>query len=161
MTITRTRSASTTTWVRRGLLALSAAGIIATAFELASERHWKGLEQFIPWIALGVLLVALVSASAAGRSAQLLARALAVLVMGASLYGVIDHAAVNHNSGPLDQRYAETWDAMPVTEQWWLAVTKSVGPAPTLAPGILAQTALLIILASFLQTPRSDDAEEV
>ena len=28
----------------------------ATAFELASERHWNGLEQYVPWLALLLLL---------------------------------------------------------------------------------------------------------
>ncbi|KUI24835.1 hypothetical protein AU196_14990 [Mycobacterium sp. IS-1742] len=145
--------------MRRALLGLTLAGILATAFELASERHWNGLEQFIPWFALTVLTVALVLACLRSGPAHLLARALAVLVVCASIYGVVDHVAVNHNSGPLDQRYAETWEAMPVTEQWWLAITKAVGPAPTLAPGILAQTALLLLLASLLRVRRPEDSE--
>lgn len=160
MTVTETRSPlAVTTWVRRGLLALTAVGIAATAFELASERHWKEFEQLIPWFALAVLTAALVLACTASRPAHLVARVLAVLVMCASLYGVIDHAAANHNSGPLDQRYADSWDSMPVSQQWWYAVTKTVGPAPTLAPGTLAQTALLLILASALRAPRPEQPE--
>ncbi|WP_231743569.1 hypothetical protein [Mycobacterium sp. GA-2829] len=152
MTLTRTRpSVTPSTVVRRALLILTLAGICATAFELASERHWNDVEQLIPWIALAVLLVALVLACLRGRPAHVAARGLAVLVMGASIYGVLDHAAANHNAGPLDQRYADTWDSLAATEQWWLAATKAVGPAPTLAPGILAQTALLLILASLLR----------
>jgi hypothetical protein len=148
-----------TTWVRRALLALTAAGIFTTAFELASERHWKGFEQFIPWFALAVLTIAFLLVCTGSRPAHLLARTLAVLVMCASLYGVMDHAAVNHNSGPLDQRYADSWESMPMVEQWWYAVTKTVGPAPTLAPGILAQTALLLMLASVLRAPGAEDGE--
>ncbi|KUI22119.1 hypothetical protein AU195_07310 [Mycobacterium sp. IS-1496] len=156
--MTQTRpSAPGTTVVRRALLALTLAGICATAFELASERHWNDVEQFIPWFALAVLAVALLLVCLRSEPAHLVARALSVLVICASLYGVIDHAAVNHDSGPLDQRYAETWDAMPATEQWWLAITKAVGPAPTLAPGILAQTALMLVLASLLRVRRPED----
>ncbi len=152
MTITRTRPSTTgTTIVRRALLALTLAGVLATAFELASERHWNGVEQLIPWFALAVLAVALVLACLRNGTAQLLARFSAVLVMCASIYGVIDHAAANHHAGPLDQRYADSWATMSATEQWWAAVTKSVGPAPTLAPGILAQTALLLMLAGLLR----------
>ncbi|KUI32633.1 hypothetical protein [Mycobacterium sp. GA-2829] len=147
----------TTPWVRRSLLAVTAAGIVATAFELASERHWNGFEQLIPWAAAAVLTVAVGLACTRRRAAHLLARTLALMVMGASLYGVLDHAAVNHHSGPLDQRYADSWDAMSETQQWWYAVTKMVGPAPVLAPGILAQTAFLLILASAL---RANDARE-
>ena len=31
--------------VRRGLVALTVVSILATAFELAAERHWNGVEQ--------------------------------------------------------------------------------------------------------------------
>lgn len=153
MTLTRTRptDAPSTTVVRRALLILTLAGILATAFELASERHWNGVEQLIPWIALAALAVGLVLACLRSGHAHVAARVLAVLVMGASIYGVLDHTAVNHNAGALDQRYADTWDSLPAAEQWWYAFTKTVGPAPTLAPGILAQTALLLVLASVLR----------
>ena len=40
--------------VRLSLVALTFIGILATAFELATERHWNGIEQLIPWIALTV-----------------------------------------------------------------------------------------------------------
>jgi hypothetical protein len=60
---------------------------------------------------------------------------------------------VNHDSGPLDQRYADTWESMPATQQWWYAATKTVGPAPTLAPGVLAQTSLLLLLAGWIKLP--------
>ena len=32
--------------VRRGLVALTVTGLLAVAFELATERHWHGVEQF-------------------------------------------------------------------------------------------------------------------
>ena len=76
------------------------------------------------------------------------ARVLALLVLAASMYGVVDHILVNYNAGALDQRYADTWDTLPRVEQWWYATTKTVGPAPTLAPGVLGQSALLLILAT-------------
>jgi hypothetical protein len=134
--------------VRRGLVALTVVAILAAAFELASERHWNGLEQLIPWVALGVLAVATTALLLPGRGGVLTARVLAVLVLAASIYGVLDHVLVNYNSGALDQRYADTWSTLPGLERWWLAVTKSVGPAPTLAPGVLGQAALLLLLAT-------------
>jgi hypothetical protein len=76
------------------------------------------------------------------------ARVLALLVLAASIYGVITHIVVNYDAGALDQRYAETWDSLPVLQRWWYATTKTVGPAPTLAPGVLGQTALLLLLAT-------------
>jgi hypothetical protein len=82
-----------------------------------------------------------------------------VVVLGASMYGVLDHVLVNYESGALDQRYSESWDTLPVGEQWWLAVTKTVGPAPTLAPGVLGQSALLLVLASIGWTRRREELE--
>ena len=142
--------------VRRGLVALTAIGILATAFELATERHWSGIEQLIPWIALAVLAVALALLLIPGGRGVPAARMLAVLVVGAATYGVVDHVLVNYESGALDQRYSESWETLPAVQQWWLAVTKTVGPAPTLAPGVLGQSALLLVLASAGSTRRRE-----
>jgi hypothetical protein len=139
--------------VRRGLYALTVIGIVATAFELATVRHWLSLEQLIPWVALVVLATATVLALLPVRWGRIAAESLALLVLSASVYGVIDHAVVNYNSGPLDQRFAESWDSLSPTQRWWYAITKTVGPAPTLAPGILGQTAVLLLLASLMPTP--------
>ena len=144
----RLRRTDAATLVRHGLVALTAIGILAAAFELASERHWNGVEQLIPWIALAALAAAVGLLLVPGGRGVPAARVLAVLVLGASAYGVLDHVLVNFESGALDQRYAESWDTMPALQQWWLAVTKTVGPAPTLAPGVLGQSALLLLLAS-------------
>jgi hypothetical protein len=142
------------TIVRRSLLALTLIGILATAFELATERHWNGFEQLIPWFALAVLAVAGVLAVLPGRSAQISARVLVLVVLGASIYGVYDHIAINYNSGALDYRFADTWDSLPATQRLWYAFTKQVGPSPPLAPAVLAQTALLLLMAGFLRRPR-------
>jgi hypothetical protein len=134
--------------VRRGLIALTAIGILAAAFELATERHWIGLEQLIPWAALAVLAVATVLVVIPDERGVTAARVLALLVLAASIYGVITHIVVNYDAGVLDQRYANTWDSLPTLQRWWYAITKTVGPAPTLAPGVLGQTALLLLLAT-------------
>jgi hypothetical protein len=138
--------------VHRGLVAIVVAGIVATAFELASERHWTGLVQLVPWAALVVLVIAVLLLSGRGTVAP---RVLALVVLGASAYGVLEHVLVNYGSGALDQRFADTWDTLPVLQRLWYAVTKTVGPAPTLAPGVLAQTALLLLLATFCGPHRS------
>jgi hypothetical protein len=139
--------------VRRGLYALTVIGILATAFELATVRHWLDIEQLIPWVALVVLAIATVLALAPFRWGRIAAGLLALLVLGASVYGVIDHTVVNYNSGPLDQRFADTWESLSPTKRWWYAITKTIGPAPTLAPGILGETAVLLLLASLMPTP--------
>ncbi len=146
------------TWVRRSLLALTLIGIAATAFELGTEHHWNGLEQLIPWFALAVLTVALVLAVLPSRGVRLLAGVLALVVLGASVYGVLDHITVNYNSGPLDQRFADTWESLSASQRWWYAATKQVGPSPPLAPGMLAQTALLLVLATVLRRKRAEEA---
>ena len=134
--------------VRRGLIALTVLGILAAAFELATERHWNGLQQLIPWLAVAVLAVASALVLIRGRRGVTAVRVLALLVLGASMYGVVDHILVNYNAGALDQRYAATWDTLPLVKRWWFATTKTVGPAPTLAPGVLGQSALLLLLAT-------------
>lgn len=143
------------TLVRRSLLVLTLIGIAATAFELGTERHWNGLEQLIPWFALATLIAALVLALMPSRGAQIAARVLTLVVLGASAYGVLDHITVNYNSGALDQRFADSWASLSSTQRWWYAATKQVGPSPPLAPGMLAQTAVLLLLASVMRRKRA------
>jgi hypothetical protein len=146
--VLRTRGEAVGVLAWRGLIALTVLGILAAAFELATERHWNGLEQLIPWAALAVLAVATVLVTIPGRRGVTAARVLALLVLAASIYGVITHIVVNYDAGALDQRYADAWDSLPRLQRWWYATTKTVGPAPTLAPGVLGQTALLLLLAT-------------
>jgi hypothetical protein len=133
--------------LRGSLTALTALGIVGTAFELATLKHWNGAMQLVPWAALVVLAGAVaVHAGRPGRT--VLVRALAMLVLVISLYGVLEHALVNYDSGPLDQRFADTWDTLSPWLQWWYAITRTVGPAPTLAPGMLGQAAITLMLAT-------------
>ncbi len=134
--------------VLRGcLVALTALGIAGTAFELASLKHWNGAIQLVPWVALVVLAAAL--ALHTTRPAHVpVVRGLALLVLAASVYGVFEHALVNYESGPLDQRFTDTWTDLSLWSQWWYAITRTVGPAPTLAPGMLGQAAATLILAT-------------
>ena len=133
--------------LRGSLTGLTALGIVGTAFELATLQHWNGVMQLVPWAALVVLTGAL--ALHAGRSGRTrVVRTLAVLVLGASLFGVLEHALVNYESGPLDQHFADTWDTLSLWLRWWYAITRTVGPAPTLAPGMLGQAAATLLLAT-------------
>jgi hypothetical protein len=139
--------------LRGSLSVLTMLGIVGTAFELATLQHWNGAMQLVPWAALLLLAAALaLHAAAGGRASQTgLVRALALLVLAASLFGVMEHALVNYDAGPLDQRFAETWDALSPWLRWWYAITRTVGPAPTLAPGMLGQAATTLILATIGQ----------
>jgi hypothetical protein len=134
--------------VRRGLIALTLIGIGATAFELYAERHWNGPVQLIPWGALAALLLAVLLALVPGGRGALPARILAALVLGAAAYGVAQHVLTNLAAGPLDAGLRDTWAGLPLLERVWLAASKRVGTAPTLAPGVLGQTALVLLLAT-------------
>ena len=144
-------------WV--SLTVLTGVGIIGTGFELATLQHWNGVMQLIPWAALAVLGAALaLHAWSLGRCPRTrLVRGLALLVFATSLFGVLDHTMVNYESGPLDQRFADTWTVLSPWLRWWYAITKTVGPAPTLAPGMLGQAAATLLLATIGQ--RSPSAE--
>jgi hypothetical protein len=145
--------------LRGSLTGLTALGIVGTAFELATLQHWNGVMQLVPWAALVVLAGAL--ALHAGRSGRTrVVRALALLVLGASLFGVLEHALVNYESGPLDQRFADTWDALSLWLRWWYAITRTVGPAPTLAPGMLGQAAATLMLATIGEKAASTAARQ-
>jgi hypothetical protein len=133
--------------VRAGLIALTALSIGATAFELATARHWNSVEQLIPWAALAVLAGAAALLGSRPRPVRAV-RVLAAVVLVASLYGVVEHMLVNFDAGSLDARYGPGWDALPLAVQGWYAITKTVGPSPTLAPGVLGQSALLLLLAT-------------
>lgn len=131
--------------LRLGLLALVAIGIVGAALELAFERHWQTPVQFIPWVAVALQVIALVLLAVrdSGRALTVV-RVLAAIVLVASAYGVFMHVSVNHGMGATDPG----WDSLSPLTQWWYAMTKSVGAAPPLAPGMLAQSALVLLLAS-------------
>jgi hypothetical protein len=141
--------------VYRGLLALVVISLAATGSELATERHWATAVQLVPWVALGVLIVATALLAARRPGAARVVRALAVLVLLTSAYGIVQHVVVNYDAGALDASYGQGWDSVPVAARLWYAVTKSVGPAPPLAPGVLGQAALMVLLASFVRPVRS------
>jgi hypothetical protein len=135
--------------LRAGLLLLATIGVGGLALELAMHRHWTTRVQLIPWFALGVLAVAIaLVVFRPSRGRILLARILAGLVVATSLIGIYKHVRGNYDAGPLDLRYYLTWESMSEADRWWKAITKSVGPAPPLAPGALAQMGLLVLLAT-------------
>jgi hypothetical protein len=135
--------------LRRGLLwlgALTSAGLVV---ELAVERHWAQPIQFVAWGALGVVAVAIaVVAWRPSRRRLRLAQILAVAVILSAGWGIWEHVEANYEAGPLDFRYADTWDGVPEITRWWLAASKTVGPSPPLAPGALAQASVCVLLAT-------------
>jgi len=139
----------TATTLRRGLLVLAGAGIAFTALELAAIHHWETAAQLIPWVALaGVTATLVLIVARPLRSTVLAARWTGVLLAATGLYGVIDHVSANVSAGPLDGQYGPRWDTMSTIGHWWAAANGGVGPAPTLAPLVLAQIGLCLALAT-------------
>jgi len=69
------------------------------------------------------------------------------------------HIDVNYQSGPLDYRYAAIWETMPDPTRWWAALSKTVGPAPPVAPGVLAQASLGLLFATVRHPALAEDPE--
>ncbi|HKF00437.1 MAG TPA: winged helix-turn-helix domain-containing protein [Actinomycetes bacterium] len=135
--------------LRDGMIALAAVNTVGTAVELASLRHWKSAVQMIPWVSLAVLTVGIaLLVLARGRTAIRLVRLITVLVAASSVIGVLDHIEANYRTGPLDFRYSQRWAAMSAAERWWAALSKSVGPAPSFAPAVLAIAAVCLFFAT-------------
>ncbi len=135
--------------LRRGLLGLGALTTLGIVVELGLERHWTQPLQFVAWVAAGTLAVAIVLLIRAPSRARVrLARVLAAAVVLSAALGIWGHVYANYDAGPLDQRYTDTWERLPEATRWWLALTKSVGPSPPLAPGALAQAGLCVLLAT-------------
>ncbi|HEX3623003.1 MAG TPA: hypothetical protein VHT97_11870 [Acidimicrobiales bacterium] len=135
--------------LRRCFAGLAAVGVAATAVELALIRHWTSTEQLIPWAALGALvlgLALLVARPSRGRLRAIRALTLAVVLTAA--FGIFEHVHANYEAAPLDFRYTNRWATMSTSSKWWAAASQSVGPSPTLAPGVLAQSALCLLFAT-------------
>lgn len=135
--------------LRRGLIGLAGVGIAGTALELAFLGHWDGALQLVAWAGVGVLglgFTALLRTRSASALRVVRIAALAAATVG--VVGVLIHLNANLDSATLDRKYGDIWESLPFLEQLWLAGTGQVGPAPTLAPGALAQTALAVLLAT-------------
>lgn len=144
-----TRAVDTAALLRRGLLGLAALGLAGTTVELVFLGHWGSLTRLIVWpgvlaLAAGLALLAVRPSPGAVRAV----RVLAVVAVVVGVTGVGLHVLENLDAGPLDRAYAATWDGLSAVEQWWLATTGGVGPAPVLAPGALAEIALALGLAT-------------
>ncbi|GGQ12280.1 hypothetical protein [Streptosporangium pseudovulgare] len=145
-------------WLRPGLLALVAVSILGTGLELAAERHWQAWNQLPPWGALVLLTAGVVIAALRdSRWAVAVVWVLSVVVLAVAAIGVYLHVTADYDAGFLDQRYAATWESIPPLTRWWYAVSKTVGPAPPFASGALAQTAVVLLLATLVRRPGRGD----
>lgn len=131
--------------MRAGVVGLALVGILGAAAELATARHWAQPLQFVPWVALAVLLLALVLLAVGRRRSVGAVRTLAGLVLLTSMFGVYVHVAANHAIGAATR---PDWAQLTATTQWWLAASKTVGETPPLAAGVLGYAAALVLLAT-------------
>ena len=135
--------------LRAALILLAGAVALGAGAELAMLRHWNGIQQVVPWlVAAGVLLGAGVLWVRRTRMTVTLARVSGAVAALGGAYGVVIHVLSNYQAGPLDRLYATTWDALPLVTRLWLAATGGTGPAPPLAPGMLALAGVCLILGS-------------
>jgi len=147
--------------LRRGLLGLAALTVAGLCVELAVEHHWTQPMQLVAWAALAVTLLAVVLVLGTPSPGRVrLARILAIIVMLSALLGIWEHIESNYESGELDQVYGDRWDTLPQSTRWWLAVSKTVGPSPPVAPGALAQAGLCVLLATLRHPSLREDTME-
>ncbi len=144
----------TATILRRAMLALAAAGVVATTLELATLRHWTTTTQIIPWIVLAVLGVGIV-AMALGASPRVIrvVRLIACLAIVGGLYGLFTHVQSNYHAAILDHNFTDRWPDMSLAAKLWAAGTGEVGPSPVMAPAVLSQCAVCLALCT-LRHPR-------
>ena len=136
--------------LRRGFLWLGAASLAGITVELAVERHWTQPIQFVAWVAVAIAAAALALAAWSRSRARLrVAQILAALVILSALIGIWEHVEANYEAGELDYRTADTWETMPEATRWWLAISKSIGPSPPLAPTALAEVSLCVLFATW------------
>ena len=113
------------------------------------ERHWSTRVQLIPWMALAIATggLALATLRPSARAVRVVRCVAAAMVLAAAV-GLFVHVRENYTAGPLDFRFADRWEVMSMRSRLWAAATRSVGPAPVLAPAILAQIGVLLALAT-------------
>jgi hypothetical protein len=140
----------TATILRRSMLALAAAGIVATTVELATLRHWTTTTQLIPWMVLGVLAIGvLIVAFGGSRQMIRIVRFIALVAAISGLYGLYIHVKANYDAAILDYHYTDRWPQMSLMSRLWAAGSGQVGPSPVMAPAVLSQCAISLALATF------------
>ena len=135
--------------LRRGVEGLAAVGVIGGVVELATLHHWNSTVQLIPWVALGALglLVVLVAVRPVGGTVRVV-RAGGVAAVAAAAYGMWEHVASNVDTGYLDRDWGDRWGDLSTIARIWHSVNGDVGPSPLLAPGVIAQIGLCLLLAT-------------
>ena len=136
-------------FLRGTLFLLAGLGTVGTAAELALDRHWHGVWQLLPWVALGGIVLALAALLVRRTAATVwLARTCAAVAIAMAVVGVWRHADANYEAAPLDFRYADRWETMSGSERWLEVAKGSVGPSPMLASGVLLYIGVALAAAT-------------
>jgi hypothetical protein len=131
--------------VRCVLIALGALSMIGAGTELASQG--VDAERLVPWTGLAMLAVAAATFALPHRRAMLWARLLCLVVLCAAAYGVAEHLLLVADPAGIDESIGDFWASLsPLTRSWYGA--DDLGPSTPLAPGMLGQAALLLLLAT-------------
>ena len=144
----RIAHADTATLLRWGILALAALGAAGAALELLLLKHWTTVGMVFGCVDVAACAVAIALAAGGARRAVVAARWLAVVGFALAVIGVVLHVNGNWAAGPADGTLGAVWATLPLVERLWDAATGVVGKAPPLAPGALAETSLLVLLAT-------------
>jgi hypothetical protein len=140
--------------VRRSLWVLAGVLVVGIVAELCTTRHWHGPQQLVAWASVAATALAAVLVAGAGGSGRKVGRGLLVVVAAAAAFGVWSHVVANLDSGPLDFRYATTWEGLSATRRWWLALSGGVGASPPLVPLVLVLTVAVVLIADLCRRPR-------
>jgi hypothetical protein len=135
--------------LRKFLLWLAAASAAGTAVELAILRHWRGLDQLVPWAMLAIAAVTIALVMRRPTPGVLkAARVVGTVVALSALVGVYEHVSANYHDGARSRATAAAWATMSEPARWLAALDGSAGQAPPVAPGVLAQVGVLLVFAT-------------
>ena len=143
------RIAATAWQLRASLLWLVLIGIVGLAVALAYERHWDGYWQLVPWIVLGVILIALLALVVFPSTfTRKLAHLVAAATIIASCLGLWQHFEENYQTASLDASYTDIWEDMSLLDRVWEVTRGSVGHVPVYAAASLIPIAIALSMST-------------
>lgn len=127
--------------LRRFLLGLAAFICVGTMVELALAKHWEGPTQLLPFLLVGLSLVAIGAVLINPQPGRLrLLRWVTTVTLAGSLFGVFEH---------LEHNIEFALEIRPNAAVGDVFLEALAGGNPLLAPGILAFMAVLALAATY------------
>ena len=131
--------------IRLVLALLAAEPAVGGQLELAMLRDWEDTVHLLTREALAVVAVVGVLTALGGPTRVAQVTGLAALLTGG--IGVLIHLTENLDYGEDLAQYAQTWEATPFLERLWLVLNGTVTYAPTLAPGMVALSGVILFIS--------------